>query len=33
MMVASVLAAVFEVQSESRLHRWLGERYIGGEKL
>ena len=33
MMVAPVLAAVLEAQNESRLRRWLGECYIGGEKL
>ena len=32
--VAPVLAAVFEAQNESRLHRCLSECYIyGGEKL
>ena len=33
MMVAIVLAHVFEAQNESRLCRWLGECYTGGEKL
>ena len=28
-----VLAAVFEAQNESRLRRWLGVCYLGGEKL
>ena len=27
------LAAVFEAQNESRLSRWLGECYKGGEKV
>ena len=31
-MVAPVLAEVFEAQ-KSRLCRWLGKCYIGGEKL
>ena len=33
MMVAPVLAVVFEVQNESRLHKCLSKCYIGGEKL
>ena len=33
MTVVPVLAAVFEAQNESRLCRWLGECYIGREKL
>ena len=33
MMVAPDLAAVLEVQNESRLRRWLGECHIGGEKV
>ena len=28
-MVVPLLVAVFEAQNESRLHRWLGECYIG----
>ena len=33
MTVAPVLAAVFETQNESRLHRCLSECYIDGENL
>ena len=33
MTIAPVLAAILEVQYKSRLHRWLGEFYTGGEKL
>ena len=33
MTVAPVLAAVFKAQNKSRLHRCVGECYIGGEKL
>ena len=32
MMVAIVLAHVFEAQNKSRLYRWLGECYTGGKK-
>ena len=28
-----ILGAVFEAQNESRLHKWLGERYTDREKL